>query len=200
MSMNFTAVGIAGVIAASFLVLYFVKPDGRTQVHRTEVSIASSIESIQSVGELTVLRAVLKEIAWGKVGIDDDWHKPKKAAFIFQFEIDFSYNLSDPTCEITQRDGRVVVRLPKVRIRSNIKDVNEYHREPGVDYGYVWNTQKDLSSEDFNTMKDQALKNAKRESEAMVADMRSQCQASARTVLSNILRGVGVEAYEISFQ
>ena len=91
-----------------------------------EIAIYSSIEQLRSVGELVAFKMVTKEIVtasqhWlGDIGKRYfQWFvSTKKMAMIFEFDIDFRYNLRSPDFIIEQvNEGNFLLKMPPVSTR-----------------------------------------------------------------------------------
>ncbi len=206
-------IGLAiGVVATLVVWLVFrVRRRGGTT---TPVQVHSSIESMREVGELTVFRLVTKEIvtkadhAFGETGKRYlSWLvSEKKMAMIFEFGIDFKFDLRSSDFRIEQRgEDKYHLSLPACMYTTNILDISFYDEQDskllpilipdllnrvlgsGFDQG------------DKNALKDAARAEATHMAEQMVEKMHSDVRQSARQTLEAIARGFGAKQITLSF-
>jgi len=178
------------------------------------VNIHSTIEQMRSVGELVVYRLVTKEIVtaadhtFGEAGRRYlSWLvSEKKMAMIFQFGIDFRYNLRSGDFRIEHLgEGRYKLRLPACHYTTSILDISFYDEQnsrflPALLPDLL---NRALSSgfdeTEKNRLKEEARQEADRLAQNMVESMQSDVQRSARQTLEAIARGFGAGDVEIEF-
>jgi hypothetical protein len=97
-----------------------------------EIRIFSSIEQLRAIGQLSVYKVMTKEIvtetdhSWGDFGSRYlSWVlSNKKMAMIFEFVIDFRYNLQSPLFEIAEAGtSSFTVNMPPCEYEVNIRDI-----------------------------------------------------------------------------
>ena len=105
---------------------------------KKEHQIYAFVENMKSVGELVVFKAFTKEIVttaenWlGKVGKKYlTWLMSNmKMAMVFQFEINFWYDLKSSDFKVTDAgQGRFMIAMPKCLYNINIKDISFYDEQ-----------------------------------------------------------------------
>jgi hypothetical protein len=178
------------------------------------VAVYSSIEELRSVGELVVFKIVTKEIVtaaehwFGEMGRKYfSWLvSTKKMAMIFEFDIDFKYDLRSPEFVIEQQgDGSYLFKMPKCFYETHIRDINFYDEQNTKFLPWLL---PDLLNKAFgmgfdeadrNRLKEEAKQQASRLAKAVVDKMRSEVQVSARQTLEVLARGLGAKQVAIDF-
>ncbi len=178
------------------------------------VTVHSSIEQMRSVGELVVYRLITKEIVtaadhtFGETGKRYmSWLiSEKKMAMIFQFGIDFRYNLRSSDFKIEPRDGGGFrLKMPACHYTTSILDISFYDEQNSR---LLPALIPDLLNRAFgagfdetekNRLKEEARSEADRLAQDMVESMQSDVQRSARQTLEAIARGFGVQDVKIEF-
>lgn len=178
------------------------------------VAVYSSIEELRSVGELVVFKIVTKEIVtaaehwFGEMGRKYfSWLvSTKKMAMIFEFDIDFKYDLRSPEFVIeTKPDGSYLFRMPKCFYETHIRDINFYDEQNTRFLPWLL---PDLVNKAFgigfdeadrNRLKEEAKQQASRLAKAVVDKMRSEVQISARQTLEVLAHGLGAKQVAIDF-
>ena len=103
-------------------------------------SITTDIEQIKSIGELSVFQVYSKEIvtktdhAFGNFGKEYlRWLvSEKKLSMIFEFEINFIYDLTSPKLEITQiANSKFKVKMPPCKYKFSIANMKFYDEKNG---------------------------------------------------------------------
>ena len=179
-----------------------------------EIKIYSAIEEIQSLGELCVFKAFTKEIVtakehwFGEIGKKYfGWlASSKKMMMIFEFEIEFRYNLRDPEFEIRQEGGAdCITRMPRCAYDIAIKDIHfcdEQRAEvlpwllPGIlkqAFG------AGFDEEDRNRLKDEGKEQAKRFAKDIIRSLRPNIEQSARQTMEALAKGFSGGRTSIEF-
>lgn len=174
----------------------------------------SVIESIRAVGELTVFRIVAKEIAtqhehmfgdFGKNYLNWLW-SGKKAALVFQFVIDFKYDLRSKDFEIIEKSpGTYLLRMPKCTQDISLKDMKVYDEQgsqflPEVLPKFVGRILGSRVSEDEkNQLIQAAQQNATKLAEGYAQAMSAELEKSVRQTLEPIGRAFGAEHMRFDF-
>ena len=130
--------GLIGFALAAifFVVLWFKKLKRPEQTQN--IDIYSTVEKFRSVGELVVFKIVTKEI----ITASDHWFgeigkkyfqwlaSNKKMAMIFEFAIDFRYDLRRPEFKIidTGQDSYKIV-MPPCFYEAHIRDIQFYDEQ-----------------------------------------------------------------------
>lgn len=179
-----------------------------------QTSFLISIEKFKAIGELSVFKVIAKEIATSIEHWAGGWKKylgwlasASKIVMIFEFNIDFRYNLRSQEFEITPSgDGSVHIKMPPCRYDINIKDVKFYDEQkskllPWLLPGLVNQAfSGGFDEEDKNRLIANAKDEATRLAERLVENLRSEVESSARETLRAIARGFGCDDVEIEFR
>ncbi len=178
------------------------------------VEVHQSIENMRSVGELVVFRLVTKEIVTSTDhGLGDVGRKylgwlitEKKMAMIFEFGIDFKFNLNARDFEIEQiGEDRYKLRMPECLYTTSILDISFYDEQgskllpvllPNL-INQVFSGGFD--EEDKNRLKEAAKAQANVLAEQMVERIASDVQQSARQTLAALAKGFGAVEVQVEF-
>lgn len=186
----------------------------RSKGSAKETRIFSTIEQMRSIGQLSVYKVMTKEIVtetdhtWGEVGSRYlSWVlSGKKMAMIFEFVIDFQYNLESPQFEITEKTGgKFEIVMPPCSYDVYIRDIRFYDEQgskvlpwllPDLLNGFLNNG---FSETDKNKLIDAAKGHAEKQAIELVNNIQSDVQKSAKTTLTSISRAFGVENVSFEF-
>ncbi len=178
------------------------------------IAVQSSIEQMRSVGELVVYRLVTKEIVtaadhtFGEAGRRYlSWLvSEKKMAMIFQFGIDFRYNLRSGQFRIEDLgEGGYRLHMPACHYTTSILDISFYDEQnsrflPALIPDLLNRAlSAGFDESEKNRLKEEARAEADRLAQEMVESMQSDVQRSARQTLQAIARGFGVDEVQIEF-
>src|SRR4030042_968680 len=123
-------------IAAVLFFAWRTKTRQKKQEPRSR--IYSSIDELRSVGELVVFKIVTKEIVTATEQWFGEWGtkyfqwlaSTKKMALIFEFDINFRYDLQSPDFVIQAEGGASYrLRMPKCFYDIYIRDINFYDEQ-----------------------------------------------------------------------
>lgn len=174
--------------------------------------VQSSILSLRDIGQLSVFKVVTKEIvtaedhAWGEVGRKYlNWLlSTKKMAIIFEFDIDFRYDLRAEGFAIEeQAPGRFIVRVPPCFYEVRVRDLRIYDERksrffplllPDLLNDFLGGT---FSESDKNQLIAEARRHAEAQARSMIGNLESEVQSSARATLASISRAFG--AADVTF-
>lgn len=208
--MEWLIAGIVGFVAALVLVFVLRRGGGSS----ANVEVHASIEQMRSVGELVVFRLVTKEIVTSTDhGLGDIGRRylswlisEKKMAMIFEFGIDFKFDLNRSEFVIDdQGDGRYRLQMPDCMYTTSILDISFYDEQgskllpvllPDL-INQVFSGGFD--EDDKNKLKEAAKEQANVLAEQMVERIASDVQASARQTLSALAKGFGAKQVTIEF-
>lgn len=179
-----------------------------------DVRIFSSIEQLKAIGQLSVYKVLTKEIVtetdhtWGEFGNRYlSWVlSGKKMAMIFEFEIDFRYNLQSPKFEIIEKSQSAYsVNMPPCDYEVHIRDIRFYDEQgtkllpwllPDLLNGFI---SGGFSEEDKNKLVDAAKKHAEKQALELINNIQSEVQKSAKSTLESISRAFGATELEFRF-
>ncbi len=205
---------VFGFILALVLLLIlwqlFLRPRGSGK----DTAIYSSIEQIRSVGELVAFKMVTKEIVtasqhWlGDIGKRYfQWFvSTKKMAMVFEFDIDFRYNLRSPDFRIDQVSGNsFILRMPPCLYQVHIRDISFYDEQNSKLLPWLLPDLLNrafgsgFSEADKNQLKEEAKNQAAKMAEGVVNRLLSEVENSARHTLLGLAKGLQVEKIAIDF-
>ena len=187
----------------------------RRDVPATQRAFAS-IEELRAVGELSVFKAVTKEIvtardhAFGPSG--ERWFgwllSSKKMAVIFEFDLDFRYDLRSPDFRIDPlpAPGAYRFHMPPCRHETRIRDITFYDEQAGR---LLPDLLPDLvnrllgggfTEEDRNRLMDEARLRADALADSLATRLSSEVQASARQTLTLLAKSFGAQTLEFAFR
>ena len=176
--------------------------------------IYAFVENMKSVGELVVFKAFTKEIVttaenWlGKVGKKYlTWLMSNmKMAMVFQFEINFWYDLKSPDFKVTDAGrGRFMITMPKCLYNINIKDISFYDEQSAKLLDWLLPPlisrvfTRDFSEEDKNRLKDEAKAQASSMANQLIKQLSSEIEKSARQTLEMLAKSFGAESVVLDF-
>lgn len=179
-----------------------------------EVQVHGSIDDLKAVGELVVFKIVTKEI----VTAADHWLgdigkkyfawliSTKKMAMIFEFDIDFRYDLRSPEFKIEQ-EGEADYRLhmPSCTYQTHFRDISFYDEQDSKLLPWL---VPDLLNRalgpgfdeaDKNRLKDEAKLQARKMAEELVQKLRGEVQGSARQTVEALAKGFGARRVIVDF-
>lgn len=179
-----------------------------------KTTIFSSIDQLRAIGELSVYKVMTKEIVtetdhtWGEVGSRYlSWVlSNKKMAMIFEFVIDFRYNLQHSSFDIrSEAENRYTIQMPPCQYEVNIRDIRFYDEQgsklfpwllPDLLNGFLGGR---FSEEDKNRIIDSAKKHAEQQALQLIESVQSEVQKSAKSTLESISRAFGAIHVDFDF-
>ena len=176
--------------------------------------IYAFVENMKSVGELVVFKAFTKEIVttadnWlGKVGKKYlTWLMSNmKMAMVFQFEINFWYDLKSPDFGVTEAGpGRFMITMPECMYNINIKDISFYDEQNAKLLDWLLPPlisrvfSKDFSEEDKNRLKEEAKRQASSMANQLIGQLSSEIEKSARQTMEMLAKSFGAESIVLDF-
>jgi Protein of unknown function (DUF4230) len=181
--------------------------------------IHSTLEEIRAVGELSAFKAITKEIItetghtfgdFGRKYLSWAFSK-KKLCMIFEFEMDFRYDLRRTDCEISNEimstgGRRAVIVMPPCAVSVGIRNLYFYDEQRAKMLPWLLPS---LIGEAFGSGFDEADKNrliasakshATLEAEKLAVQLRDEVERSARGTLSALALSLGSKEVAISFR
>lgn len=177
------------------------------------ITVHSGIEHMKSIGQLSVFKVVTKEIVteidhtWGDFGEKYlSWIvSGKKMAIIFEFEIDFRYDLRHPEFQITPGvDNSYLIKMPPCFFDAHIRDIRFYDEQrsrfmpwllPELLNGFL---SGGFSESDKNKLVTAAKNHAAKQAVELIGSIQSEVENSAKTTLESISKALG--ARETTFE
>ena len=197
-----------GLFAGLLLVLR--RPRGRGMSVRT----VAGIEDLKAIGVLSVFKAVTKEIvtardhSLGNLGKRYlEWLiTSRKMAMIFEFDIDFQYDLRDPGFTVREEaPGRFRLQMPRCEYVVHIRNVTFYDEQGGkllpIIIPDVINKilGGGFNEEDRNKLMDEAREQAEKLAQNLVLRLNSEVQSSARQTMEMLAKSFGAQQVAVDF-
>ena len=210
MTQFLAGMGVAGIIAA---VLWLRRPKGGLPA-REKSNVYVSIEEIRSVGELIVYKVKAKEIVTtAEHWLGDTGQRyfrwlisSKKMAMIFEFDIEFKFNLKSRDFAIHNLgNGRYELSMPPCYYDIKIVDINFYDEQNSKLLPWLL---PDLinralgtgfDEQEKNRLKDEARHQASAMSKRLAANMWTDIQRSCETTLVALAKGFGAQDVTLNF-
>ena len=176
------------------------------------VNVHSTIEGMRTIGELAVYRVFTKEIvtqsdhSWGDFGERYlSWLLTrKKMVMIFEFEIEFRFDLRDPRFRIEDLGaGAFRMHMPPASHDVRILDISVYDEQkarvlpwllPDLLNGFVAGA---FNEQDKNRLISAARHHAEQRAAEQIRKLQADLRASAESTLRSVARGFG--ANDVSF-
>ena len=200
----------------------------RRRAEPREIVVRSSIDELRAIGELSVFKAVSKDLITHSDHTFGDFGRKylswaftkKKLAMVFEFEMDFRYDLrSDrfriealrPMADTGPREGsaapppKALIELPPCKVEVSIKDLAFYDEQrsrllpwllPDLLQGFF---DGRFSEEDKNRLIGAARAHAMAQAQGLADRYRAQVERSAWTTLAMLVRPLGYPDVEVRF-
>jgi hypothetical protein len=203
------------VLVAIVVVLLAIGSRRKKATPARTTSIISNLETVRSIGHLSVFKAFTKEIvtetdhSWGSFGKKYlGWVlSNKKMAMIFEFEIDFRYDLRSSEFSIDEvSDGCFVFTLPPCMHEAHIRNIQFYDEQgsrllpwllPEILNGFL---PSGFSEEDKNRLVADAKSHAEGQSRRLIETLEPEVQASAKRTLESIAYSLGAKKVQFEYK
>jgi hypothetical protein len=201
--------GVGGAIGIRKL---FQKKSSKAPVQ--EHQIYSFVENMKSVGELVVFKAFTKEIVtaakhwFGDVGKRYlTWLvSNKKMAIVFEFELNFWYDLKSPGFTVTDAGERTfTIKMPQCLYDISIRRISLYDQQkarllpwllPGLVSEFFGTS---FNEEEHNRLMDEALKQASLMADQLINRLSSEIEKSARQNIETLAKSFGAKSVLLDF-
>ena len=153
------------------------------------------------IGELRVYRAYMKEIVtsvdhvWGEIGKKYfSWMlSEKKLAMVFEFEVDFVYNLFSKDFKVEQNQNGLSVTMPKCKYDVKIKDFYFYD-EQGTRLKILPEFLSSIfdggvSEDEKNELVKMAIKQVEEIAKKVAKNIQSDVDKTTRATINNLIMG-----------
>ncbi|MBN2018960.1 MAG: DUF4230 domain-containing protein [Sedimentisphaerales bacterium] len=204
---------LAGIVTGVVVVI-LLRRRGRGGLRGADVHVHGSIEELRSVGELVVFKMITKEIVTAADHWFGDFGKRyltwllsnKKMAMIFEFEIDFRYDLRSNDFVIEAAGGNSYrLKMPKCFYQTHIRDVNFYDEQSSKLLPWLIPDLLNrafgpgFNESDKNRLKEEAKQQAALMARDFVEKMRSEVQSSAKKTLETLGKAFGADSVTVDF-
>ncbi len=179
-----------------------------------EHRIYSFVENMKSVGELVVFKAFTKEIVTAARHWFGDAGKRyltwlvsnKKMAMVFEFEINFRYDLKSPDFAVTDAgEGKFTIKMPQCLYDISIRRISLYDEQkskllpwllPGLVSEFFGTS---FNEEEQNRLMDEALKQASLMADGLINRLSSEIEKSARQTMETLAKSFGAKSVLLDF-
>jgi hypothetical protein len=184
---NIVIIFIAVILV--FIIILLLKKSGERKL-----TLHSSVEYMKSIGHLSVFKAYTKEIVteidhtWGDFGRKYlNWLiSEKKMAMIFEFEIDFRYDLKSADFSINRgEDGVYLINMPSCIYELHINSISFYDEQGArllPDLISKYGAGK-FNESDKNRMVNAAIENSRNKAIKLIGNIEKDVQNSAVSTL-----------------
>jgi hypothetical protein len=209
--MSLAVLALSGIVVVLLAVLFYLLIRRRSS---QSVTVHSSIQHMKSIGQLSVFKVITKEIVtesdhtWGDFGAKYlSWViSSKKMAMIFEFEIDFRYDLRRSDFEITgQAKDSYIIKMPPCFYEAHIRDIRFYDEQrsrflpwllPDLLNAFL---SGGFSEANKNKLVDAAKSHAEKQAVDLINNLQSEVQNSAKATLQSISKAFGVQNVNFEF-
>ena len=163
------------------------------------------------IGELRVYRAYMKEIVtsvdhvWGEIGKKYfSWMlSEKKLAMVFEFEVDFVYNLFSKNFKVEQNQNSLSVTMPRCKYDVKIKDFYFYD-EQGTRLKILPEFLSSIfdggvSEDEKNELVKMAIKQVEEIAKKVAKNIQSDVDKTTRVTINNLIMGFNEHIDSIKF-
>jgi Protein of unknown function (DUF4230) len=208
----FTLIALLLALGVGAGVGWYLSRRGRASRANETVSHVS-LEGLRAVGELSVFKAITKEIvtetdySFGEFGRKYlRWaFSQKKLAMIFEFQIDFRYDLRSPQFQIDTSGEQTKIQLPPVKAEISVRSLRFYDEQRSKLMPWLLPDLLNgafgpgFSEEDKNRLLDGACAHAKSHAHTLIEQLRGEVEASARATLLPLAQSFGAKAPQLTF-
>jgi len=203
---------VVGAVGAIAIRRIFSKKGSKEKL--PEHQIYSFVENMKSVGELVVFKAFTKEIVTAARHWFGDAGKRyltwlvsnKKMAMVFEFEINFRYDLKNPDFAVTDAgEGKFTIKMPQCLYDISIRRISLYDEQksrllpwllPGLVSEFFGTT---FTEEEQNRLMDEALKQASLMADQLINRLSSEIEKSARQTMETLAKSFGAKSVLLDF-
>jgi Protein of unknown function (DUF4230) len=206
-----------GLLVGSMVAWFVLRKRKSSKPQIVAPAVSSQITELRSVGELRVFKGVSKDILthvdhsfgeFGKKYLSWAFTK-KKLAMVFEFEMDFSYDLRSQGVtlrnEQTNSGPVTILTLPPCKVDVAIKDLRFYDEQrarflpwllPDLVQGFF---DGRFSEDDKNALISAAKSHALAQAKELFVRYKPQVESSAFITLNAMMKPLGAEQIKIQF-
>lgn len=200
-----------GALFAGLLFALFRRRGGRRNM---QIDAVASIEELKAIGVLSAFKAVTKEIVTARDHLLGDLGKrylewlvtSRKMAMIFEFDIDFQYDLRDPAFAVQEEGpGRYRLQMPRCDYVVHVRNVTFYDEQGGKLLPIILpDVVNRILGGGFNEVdRNKLMEAAKGQAEALAENLArrlsSEVQTSARQTMEMLAKSFGAQAVRVVF-
>ncbi len=200
-----------GALFAGLLFAFFRRPGGKRGMR---IDAVASIEELKAIGVLSAFKAVTKEIVTARDHLLGDLGKrylewlvtSRKMAMIFEFDIDFQYDLRDPAFAVAEESpGRYRLQMPRCDYVVHVRNVTFYDEQGGKLLPIILpDVVNRILGGGFNEVdRNKLMEAAKGQAEALAENLArrlsSEVQTSARQTMEMLAKSFGAHAVRVVF-
>ena len=200
-----------GALFAGLLFALFRRPGGGRNMR---IDAVASIEELKAIGVLSAFKAVTKEIVTARDHLLGDLGKrylewlvtSRKMAMIFEFDIDFQYDLRDPAFAVAEEGpGRYRLQMPRCDYVVHVRNVTFYDEQGGKLLPIILpDVVNRILGGGFNEVdRNKLMEEAKGQAEALAENLArrlsSEVQTSARQTMEMLAKSFGAQAVRVVF-
>ena len=179
-----------------------------------EVRAAAAIEELKAIGVLSVFKAVTKEIVTARDHSLGDLGKrylewlitSRKMAMIFEFDIDFLYDLRDPAFAVQEEGGgRYRLQMPRCDYVVHVRNVTFYDEQAGKLLPIILPDAINqifgggFNEDDRNKLMEEAKTQAEKLAQNLARRLSSEVQTSARQTMEMLAKSFGAQSVRVVF-
>lgn len=201
-----TALIIGFVFAVLVIVLLWSLKKRSKNTASKEINIHSSIQDMKAIGELSVFKVITKEIVTESDHLLGNFGKKymrwllsnRKIAMIFEFTIDFRYNLRSDDFRIVNEGEHHVFYMPPCLNEISIRNVMFYDEQrskllPGLLPDIINEIfDSGFNEEDKNRFVKAAREEAEAQAKKLILDIGSEVRQSAMQTLKSLARAFDI--------
>ena len=215
MSQSLTIVVLSLLSGALFAGLILaLRRKGGSGKKGPEIRATAAIEELKAIGVLSVFKAVTKEIVTARDHSLGDLGKrylewlisSKKMAMIFEFDIDFQFDLRDPAFTVqAEGAGRYRLQMPRCDYVVHVRNVTFYDEQGGKLLPIILpDVINKILGGGFNEVdRNKLMEEAKAQAEALAENLArrlsSEVQTSARQTMEMLAKSFGATAVRVVF-
>ena len=189
---------LIGSVIGFLLGFIWYQKKSKTKQNPVKFNVGSYLTRI---GELRVYRAYMKEIVtsvdhvWGEIGKKYfSWMlSEKKLAMVFEFEVDFVYNLFSKNFKVEQNQNGLSVTMPRCKYDVKIKDFYFYD-EQGTRLKILPEFLSSIfdggvSEDEKNELVKMAIKQVEEIAKKVAKNIQSDVDKTTKATINNLIMG-----------
>lgn len=203
-----------GLVVAGLLLLWFRTRKSGGGRKGMQITATAAIEELRAIGILSVFKAVTKEIVTARDHALGDLGKrflnwlitEKKMAMIFEFDIDFQYDLRDPSFAVAEEaPGRYRLHMPRCDFVVHVRNVTFYDEQGGKLLPIILPDVINkilgggFNEVDRNKLMEEARTQAGNLAQNLARRLSSEVQTSARQTMEMLAKSFGAESVRVEF-